>query len=168
MQGDDRHESATGRKAREREDQQRWATDRDDFGGATPPAPGTGVMHSGGWQRDDKGFREPSFAGPAGQVPVADRGHRGKGPKSFTRTDARIHEDVCHQLEDADLDASDIEVRVAEGEVTLEGTVHDRRAKRAAEDIAWDCRGVKQCHNLLRVGVATPSSGSSAPSGRSP
>lgn len=77
---------------------------------------------------------------------------RGKGPKNFTRSDERILEDVCHLLEDADVDASRIEVRVTQGEVTLEGNVDDRASKRAVEDIVYDTRGVKQCHNLLRVG----------------
>jgi len=54
-------------------------------------------------------------------------------------------------LADADVDASEIDVRVQDGEVTLEGTVHDRWSKREAENIACRARGVKDCHNRLRV-----------------
>ena len=43
------------------------------------------------------------------------------------------------------------EVRVSNGEVTLEGTVEDRRTKRMAEDIIEICPGVKQVHNRIRV-----------------
>jgi len=47
--------------------------------------------------------------------------------------------------------ASEIEVQVSHGEVTLEGTVEDRRTKRLAEDIIEICPGVKQVHNRIRV-----------------
>lgn len=83
---------------------------------------------------------------------------RGKGPKNFTRSDERILEDVCHALEDCDVDASHIEVRVTNGEVTLEGHVADRRDKREAEDVCADTRGVKQVHNLLRIGEPSSTS----------
>lgn len=91
---------------------------------------------------------------------------RGKGPKNFTRSDERIHEDVCHALEDCHVDATHIEVRVASGEVTLEGNVADRQDKREAEDVCADVRGVKQVHNLLRVGFDEPSPGNGRPSSR--
>jgi hypothetical protein len=92
----------------------------------------------------------------AGSGPLPEGGNlrtsgRGKGPKNFTRSDERILEDVCHALQDCDIDASHIEVRVTQGEVTLEGTVEDRASKRAVEDTVYDTRGVKQCHNLLRI-----------------
>ncbi|HWB79742.1 MAG TPA: BON domain-containing protein [Nannocystaceae bacterium] len=96
--------------------------------------------------------------GSYGSGPMPNEGelrasHRGKGPKNFTRSDERIREDVCERLEHShDVDASNIEVRVANGEVTLEGTVDDRRAKREAEDVACEARGVKDVHNLLKVG----------------
>jgi osmotically-inducible protein OsmY len=76
---------------------------------------------------------------------------RGKGPKNYSRSDDRIREEVCELLEDADLDASEIDVKVRGGEVTLEGTVQDRWAKREAEDVIAHARGVKDCHNQLKV-----------------
>ena len=76
---------------------------------------------------------------------------RGKGPKNYTRSDERIREDVCELLADAALDASDIDVKVTDGEVLLEGTVPDRWTERAAQDVACRVRGVKECHNQLRV-----------------
>lgn len=83
--------------------------------------------------------------------------HRGKGPKNFQRSDERIREDVCERLQDGDLDAREIEVTVSSGEVTLDGTVDDRAAKREAEDLACSARGVTQCHNRLRIGgTGTP------------
>ena len=76
---------------------------------------------------------------------------RGMGPKNYARADERIFEEVCELLADADVDASEIDVRVQDGEVTLEGTVHDRWSKREAENIACRARGVKDCHNRLRI-----------------
>ncbi len=76
----------------------------------------------------------------------------GHGPKNYTRSDERIREDVCEHLFDHPyIDASDIEVVVAGGEVTLSGTVDARIVKRAAEDCAEHARGVKDVHNHLRV-----------------
>ena len=81
----------------------------------------------------------------------------GRGPKGYVRSDERIREDVSDRLEQhGEIDASEIEVRVANGEVTLEGTVEDRRTKRLAEDIIETCPGVKQVHNRIRVqGIGT-------------
>ncbi len=77
---------------------------------------------------------------------------RGKGPKGYTRSDDRIKEDVCERFSDDDfLDASNIEISVDDGEVTLSGEVSDRRAKRMAEDLAEECSGVKNVQNNIRV-----------------
>ena len=90
---------------------------------------------------------------------VREGNHRGRGPKGYRRSDERIKEDVSDRLaEHAYLDASDIEVAVKEGEVTLSGTVTHRRDKRAAEDLAEDVSGVKNVQNNLRVSeIKTPS-----------
>lgn len=76
----------------------------------------------------------------------------GRGPKGYTRSDERIREDVSDRLEQhGEIDATEIEVRVANGEVTLEGTVEDRWMKRMAEDLVEDCPGVKQVNNRIRI-----------------
>jgi osmotically-inducible protein OsmY len=78
--------------------------------------------------------------------------HRGKGPVGYQRSDERIRELVCESLTDDDeIDASHIEVSVSAGEVTLSGTVDDRRAKRAAEDCAYSVSGVRDVQNRLRM-----------------
>jgi len=78
--------------------------------------------------------------------------HAGKGPKGYQRTDERIREDVCVRLTDhPEIDASEVEVRVDGGEVTLSGTVEDRRVKRLAEDVTHSVSGVRDVHNQLRV-----------------
>jgi len=78
--------------------------------------------------------------------------HRGKGPKGYIRTDERIKEDVNDRLsDDPMLDASDVEVSVATGEVTLNGLVTSRQDKRRAEDLAEAVSGVNNVQNNLRV-----------------
>jgi len=80
-------------------------------------------------------------------------GHRGKGPKEYRRSDDRILEDVCDRLyEDPYVDASDVEVKVENGEVTLNGTIDHRNARRRAEDIIEAVSGVTHVQNNLRVG----------------
>jgi osmotically-inducible protein OsmY len=83
----------------------------------------------------------------------AQRGHRGRGPKGYTRSDDRIREDVNDRLsDDYYLDASDIEVMVASAEVILTGTVNTRNDKRRAEDLAESVSGVRNVENRLRIG----------------
>jgi len=78
--------------------------------------------------------------------------HSGRGPKGWQRSDDRIREDVNERLTDhPHIDASDIEVQVQNGEVTLSGTVDDRQAKRLAEDITESVSGVREVHNQIRV-----------------
>jgi osmotically-inducible protein OsmY len=76
----------------------------------------------------------------------------GRGPKGYQRSDDRIREDVCDRLaDDPHIDASDIEITVRDGEVTLGGFVRDRGDKRHAEDVAEHVSGVREVHNSLRV-----------------
>jgi osmotically-inducible protein OsmY len=80
------------------------------------------------------------------------RGFAGRGPKGYRRSDERVREDLSDRLmADERIDASDIEVRVENGEVTLTGTVEDRLAKRRAEDCAEQVMGVRDVMNQLRV-----------------
>lgn len=79
-------------------------------------------------------------------------GHRGRGPSGYSRSDDRIKEDLNDRLTDYDyIDATNINVEVGGGEVTLTGTVDNRYEKRMAEDIAEDISGVKNVENRIRV-----------------
>ena len=106
---------------------------------------------------DQSGFgqgRMGQRAEPSWRPGESSRGQfSGKGPKGYLRSDERVREDVSDALErNGDLDASEIEVVVVAGEVTLQGEVTDRYGKRLAEDLIEDLPGVKQVHNRLRVG----------------
>jgi osmotically-inducible protein OsmY len=82
--------------------------------------------------------------------------YRGRGPKGYTRSDERIRDDVNDRLtDDWSLDASEIEVSVSSGEVTLSGIVNSRTDKRRAEDIAESVSGVRHVQNNLRVRQST-------------
>lgn len=81
--------------------------------------------------------------------------HRGRRPKTYVRSDMRIEEDVNDRLtDDRDVDATEVSVGVKDREVTLDGTVDTRRAKRAAEDCAGSVSGVVHVQNNLRAGSA--------------
>ncbi|MDQ3037576.1 MAG: BON domain-containing protein [Myxococcota bacterium] len=77
----------------------------------------------------------------------------GRGPKGYRRRDERIREDVCDQIAHQGwIDASDVEVKVEHGEVTLRGTVRDRADKRNLECMLDQIPGVHDVHNELKVG----------------
>jgi osmotically-inducible protein OsmY len=78
--------------------------------------------------------------------------HQGRGPKAYRRSDARIHEDVNDRLtDDPWIDATHIDVKVSDTEVTLSGTVANRDDRRHAERIAEHVSGVTHVQNNLRV-----------------
>jgi hypothetical protein len=107
------------------------------------------------------GGREHGYTGDIDPTPgtppeVLGR-HAGRGPKNYRRDDERIREDVCIRLTDhPEIDASEIEVRVDNGEVTLSGTVDSRPVKRMAEDAVCSVGGVRDVHNQLRVAASEP------------
>ena len=79
-----------------------------------------------------------------------------RGPRGYQRSDERVREDICERMaRHGDLDASDIEIRVVNGEVTLTGSVPDRHAKRLAEDLAEDVWGVRDVQNQIRVATSS-------------
>ena len=81
-----------------------------------------------------------------------DLDHRGRGPKGYVRSDDKMLEDVSERmLHDPLLDASDIELSITDGEVTMDGTVDSKRAKRRAEDLADSVAGIGHVQNNLRV-----------------
>ena len=109
--------------------------------------------YGGGYGQDREQYGQPE--GGRGYEQTYGQGHgqySGRGPKGYTRSDDRIKEDVCDRLtDDADVDASNIEVSARNCEVTLSGTVDTREAKRRAEDCAESVSGVRHVQNNLRV-----------------
>jgi osmotically-inducible protein OsmY len=76
----------------------------------------------------------------------------GRGPRGYQRSDERVREDICDRLtRHGRVDATDIQVTVRSGEVTLEGIVDSREAKRLAEDVAESVDGVRDVTNHLRT-----------------
>jgi hypothetical protein len=138
------------------------------FGGfaAGQPSPsfaggyGAGNYESGSFRSGGSYGRESGFTGE-GRWSGQGRFERdygrggafaGRGPRNYQRSDERIREDVNECLTaDPRIDASDIDVRVQNCEVTLSGTVDDRRTRRLAEEIIEDLPGVRDVKNELRV-----------------
>jgi len=76
----------------------------------------------------------------------------GKGPKGYRRSDKRIYEDACESLfRNPTVDASDIEVKVEIGIVTLTGKVNGRTDKKEAEHCLEHIRGVIDIQNELKI-----------------
>lgn len=109
------------------------------------------------WQGDALGQSAWS-QGQSGRGPAAssERGkHWGRGPKGYRRSDDRVQEEVCEALKrDSEVDATNVEVEVKDGEVMLRGTVASRREKRLAEDCVEAVSGVENVQNHLRVSSA--------------
>ena len=119
------------------------------YGSPTSGGYGSQGSFQGGEYGSQGGYG--SSSGQYGQY-GSQQGHRGRGPKGYTRSDQRIEEDVNERLsDDYYLDASNIEVSVQGGTVTLSGEAEDRDAKRRAEDLAESCSGVQQVQNNIRV-----------------
>lgn len=79
-------------------------------------------------------------------------GHAGRGPKNYKKSDERIEEQICEYLTESPfLDATDIEVKVKNCEVTLSGFVDSRQAKREAEELAESVSGIKDVTNNIKV-----------------
>lgn len=78
--------------------------------------------------------------------------YAGRGSKNYRRSDARIEEEV-HEvlLRHHEIDATDIDVKVENGEVTLSGETEDRRSKRLVEEIVEQCQGVREVHNNIKA-----------------
>lgn len=107
------------------------------------------------WGLGRSGARDAWGADLRGAVEARAGRYAGRGPRGYRRSDERIREEVCDVLLDAGhVDASQLEVSVQDGEVTLEGNVSDRRMKRDAEDLAETVPGVQQVHNRLRIDTA--------------
>ena len=72
--------------------------------------------------------------------------------KGWRPSDEKIKEEVCETLyQNPDFDASEIEVSVEEGCVSLIGYVEDRETKRLAERLIENIVGVHDVLNELRI-----------------
>lgn len=109
--------------------------------------------HQGGSYDEEWGYGGRHGSMHYGDPPEAGRpDHRGRGPKGYRRSDDRIREDVCEELmAHPFIDASEMEVEVTDGEVTLRGDVDMKRTKNAIEDLVDSVPGVVDVHNHLRV-----------------
>lgn len=77
---------------------------------------------------------------------------RGKAPRTYQRGDERIRDEICERIaRETDIDASEVDIQVQSGEVTLSGMVENRSCKRELEDIAETVFGVRDVHNNLKV-----------------
>lgn len=94
--------------------------------------------------------------------------YSGVGPKGYKRSDERLTEEINEALtQHGELDASEIEVKVSDGAVTLSGSVNTRQCKRTAEDIVESISGVQDVQNQLRVKQRGQQSGSQSESSKS-
>ena len=100
------------------------------------------------------GRPSPEFGRPYGRATSEwdQANYAGRGPRGYKRSDQRILEEVCDRLtDDPRIDASDIEVNVKSGEVTLAGSVRTREEKRYAEELVERLSGVREVNNHLKV-----------------
>lgn len=105
--------------------------------------------------RDDYTARERNF-GDTSRYGWQGPSYAGRGPRGYQRTDERIREEVCDRLtDDPRIDASDVEVHMKGGELTLSGSVRTREEKRFTEDLVERISGVREVNNHLRVRPAT-------------
>ncbi|WP_197041552.1 CBS domain-containing protein [Chondromyces apiculatus] len=103
---------------------------------------GQGHMGQGGEHQGRMGMAE-NFGQQSGMR---------RGPKGYKRSDDRIREELCDKLSDHPVvDSSDVEVKVQGGEVTLTGTVTERRHKHLIEQLAEAISGVTDVRNEVRV-----------------
>ncbi|MET0384322.1 MAG: BON domain-containing protein [Polyangiales bacterium] len=114
-----------------------------------------GLHSQDSYQGQGYGDRDDSWSQQlrdAGQQVVRRVKRAFRGPKGYKRSDERIREDVSDKLaQQYKLDPSEIEVAVANGDVTLTGTVQSRHEKFLAEELTDDVSGVNEVHNHLRV-----------------
>lgn len=136
------------RKRRYDEEEGRYYNDRDYDQGRF----GRQSNYGRDYESGRRGYDEPTWTYTETWLVIGPA--TGLGPQGYQRSDERIHEDVCERLtQHGQIDASNMEVKVENGEVTLEGTVEDRRTKRMAEDVAEAVPGVRDVHNRLRIGA---------------
>lgn len=119
--------------------------------------------HGGMQSSQRSGSPWPWNAGGQPGYQGAQSSGQGRAPKGYTRSDDRIKEEICERLmRHPYADASDVNIEVKGGIVTLEGSVKARHIKHEIENVAESCMGVKDIENHIRV-----SQGGSQPSASS-
>ncbi len=101
---------------------------------------------------DDKFGEYPRYGKNLNRQARAHRSFVGVGPKGYKRSDERIEDEICEALaRDKYIDASDIEVDVEDGIVTLSGSVTDRDDRLDAEVLVERVLGVEDIKNDIKV-----------------
>ena len=134
-------------------------------GEATPPSANPTPSAEGGTQQPDRSNAtseqptpvqtpaQPSQDGNPGTFPTASPTEQ--AAPAGARTDNQIQTDVVRALEaNSALKDSLITVAIAQGEVTLSGTVPNESCRELAEQIVKYMPGVTKVHNNLRVGIS--------------
>lgn len=103
------------------------------YGRGYPYKRGCGCFHKhppywGGQGRDRGAHRQGRYLGHGTNMGA------GRGPKNYRRSDERILEDIGELIIDLGLDASDVEIQINQGEVTLLGTVDNRFARNSQNE----------------------------------
>jgi hypothetical protein len=76
-----------------------------------------------------------------------------RAPRAYRRSDDLIRDEICKRLAlTPEIDVTDVDVMVKDGEVTLKGLVDDRIAKRIVEEITEVTFGVRDVLNDLKIG----------------
>ncbi len=119
-----------------------------DFGGAPQYGGGRSTRSWENYDSPQRGW----YQGVQDAMQRSEGQFAGRGPRNYKRSDERIEEDINERLtRHGMVDATDIEVTVQNGEVTLRGSVDHRQAKRIAEDIVDSVAGVKEVTNHIKV-----------------
>jgi osmotically-inducible protein OsmY len=79
-----------------------------------------------------------------------------KGARTISEDEVLKKRIVEQLVQDARVDAADIQVAVIDSEVTLEGTVPTYFARQEAYQIAWSIKGVSNVQNRLTVKYIPP------------
>ena len=131
---------------RSRDEQDRY---RDQF-------PSRGGNWSGSGQGAWQGDCSQPMGGSANRQQSIEGPFTGRGPRGYHRSDERIREDVCDLLtQHGDIDASQMEVDVHNGVVTLRGMADSGRVRRLTEEVVEEISGVRDVRNDLRVNQRT-------------
>jgi hypothetical protein len=133
----------------ERRDQQQYRGDR---GRRDRPSRGEETWYrEGRWElpadQDVEWYRRSGSERSRDEGPFA-----GRGPRGYRRSGRAIFEEVCERLTvHGYIDATEIDVEVRQGVVTLTGIAPDRRQKRLAEETIENVAGVQDVQNNLRL-----------------